>query len=111
MYSDYWKEEENKDVIDLDNGFLAYTVLKDVKEFFVTDMFVKPKFRHTGLGQELGRMAENLALEFGCTKMSCNIWVKDPVTTTRKVRIFNDFGFNIVSTGVGHITMVKEIKK
>jgi len=108
-FKEYWIEEEDKHVIETSKGFIAYQVLNS-SEFFVSDMFVDKDQRQSGGGQELGRLAEITAKELNCKHMTCNIWVKNPVVTTRKVRIFNDFGFNIVSTGNGFISMLKELK-
>jgi len=109
LYASYWKEEENKDVIEGEHGFVAYQHIPKNREFFITDMFIDESVRGTGLGQKFGNMAVELAKDLGCKKMTCNVWVKDPVKTTRKIRIFNEFGFNIVSSGVGFITMIKEL--
>jgi GNAT superfamily N-acetyltransferase len=109
LYAEYWEEEEDKKVIESENGFVAYQHIPSNREFFITDMFIKKEVRGTGLGQLLGGMAEELAKDLGCKKMTCNVWVKEPVKTTRKIRIFNEFGFNIISCGNGYITMMKEI--
>jgi GNAT superfamily N-acetyltransferase len=109
LFSDYWKEEENKEVIQTENGFIAFQHIPNNKEFFITDMFVDKSVRGTGLGQLIGNLAQERAIDLGCKKLTCNVWVKDPKITTRKIRIFNEFGFNIISCGNGFITMMKEI--
>ena len=108
-YLAYLIEEENKEVIDIDHGFVAFQVLGE--ELFVTDIFVKKESRDKGYGLELAHKVLDAAKERMCKYMSCNVYAysHNYKRATRKIFLFNKFGFEIIAAEGNIITMKKEL--
>jgi len=111
MLTQYIAEEFDRKVIKSQHGFVSYKIIG--KEFLIGDMFVERMKRSEGLGQELGRICEDLARDSGCSYLSCNVYVDEtrPEFTTRKVRIFIDYGFKVLRISGSQIIMIKELEK
>jgi len=111
LWVNYAKEEENKEVIHNDDGFIAYRIVGD--EFFVTDFYVKKEKRSQGIALELAQRAEENAKEYGCNIMSCMITVSphNKDNFSRKVYLFTKFGFEPRDCVNGSVLMYKEISR
>lgn len=107
----YLEEEEGKSVIKDDYGFLVYKIMGE--ELYIDQFYVKKEFRHKGHGQRFGKWALDQAKEHGCKTVTANIFI-DPFnkkSAMRKVKIFGEFGFDIVSAQNNVITIMMEVSR
>lgn len=103
----YLNEVEGKNVIHNDAGFIAWK--KVGLEMYVSDFFIAKEFRGKGLGLGLANDLESLAEEVGCDVMTCNVFINEN-NPHEKIRIFNKFGFKIISANNNCITMEKSLE-
>lgn len=68
-YKAYIKERENLELYEDDNGFFTYKVEEGV--FFISDLFVLPEYRNSGVGEKYARKIEDFAKEHGCEILVC----------------------------------------
>ena len=107
---DYLTLEEGKHVFGEDGGLIAFNVEK--KECHITDFYVRPDLRKTGLALELAQRAETAAVEqFGCNVLTCNVFInrQNRKSFAYKVKIFSKFGFLPLSASHNVVTMIKEL--
>lgn len=105
----YLIDEEGKDVIVGDGGFIAF--INHGKEFHVTDFYVEESKRNSGVALSLGEKAEAQARDLDCERMTCNIFINksNRGMFAHKVRIFSKFGFLPDFANNNAITMIKEL--
>lgn len=65
MFADYLHERYGQENIVWDQGFISYEFI-DSNTVFVNHLYVRPEFRRTNLGTELGDAVVKIAREKGC---------------------------------------------
>jgi len=105
----YIKEEENKEVLQVNGSFIAYQIIDN--ECYVTDFFVPKSERGKGVGLFLAKELVELAKEKKCSHMTCNIFIKphNADAFAHKVRLFTKFGFKPIGALNNSVQMIKEI--
>lgn len=108
--SDYWKEEEKKNVIARDFGFVTYSI--SGRELFVCDLYIEPKYRKRPQSYKLLRDLEAVARVNGCNVLTGNTFFqKNGETFTRNVKVMIQCGFIVLSMGENRITWVKKLEE
>lgn len=76
LYAQYFFEREGRLTIELDFGFVNYTVHDD--HLFIHDLFIAKPYRNQGLAPKLGILVNNIAKDLGLE------WVKSYVCLSDK---------------------------
>ena len=107
----YLLAEEGLNTVHEDEGFFCYQIWPEEKTFFVGHFAVDEEKRSRGNGQILGRKMETMAKEMGCEFMLCNVFRNEynSHSFVRRLKCFEDFGFEIKILNSNHIRMVKTI--
>ena len=107
-FIEYNKVEYGRDCLRTQDGFCFYSIYG--RELYISDLFVRQESRHQGKGQEIARQIEEIAIAKDCEVITCHIDLnKTPEAQTRLVRIFNEFGLNILSANNNQIIMAKRL--
>jgi hypothetical protein len=94
LYKQYLKEEENRDTIETEFGFITYSIYGE--ECYIAEVYVLPEFRCRQNSLTLKEIVKVEALEAGCRFLTANVFLEDDIEKyTRKVRLMIDSGFLI----------------
>jgi len=94
LYKQYLKEEENRDTIETDFGFITYTIMGE--ECYIAEVYVMPEQRNKQNSLHLKKLVEELARKSSCLFLTANVFMEDNIEKyTRKVRLMIDAGFFI----------------
>lgn len=106
LYSDYLKELGTSGIIEEDNGFATYNILG--KECYLTQIYITPDARKTGLASKLADKVADIGISNGCQVMtgSVNTKIKDP---TSSMKVLLAYGFKLLRSELGIIWFIKNI--
>lgn len=110
MWKDYLREKEGKETFEFEHGFITYLVHgENVKEIYISDMYIKPEFRKSGYLRSFIKEIEKVAQERNCVRMTAHIFLnsknpEEPLVVDLK------YGFKIFKiTDNSVIHLVKEL--
>ena len=106
LYAQYIKERENRDIIEIDYGFLSYRIFED--ECFICDIFVIPRLRKTGAVNYLTDEVTKIAKKAGCKYLAAKVYVTAPYASEGLLRNLH-WGFKIHSVEKDVIVLTKAI--
>lgn len=97
LYGEYIKEREGRDIVETEGGFATYVYVshKDMgKCCYIVDIYTRPDFRSTGLGQELANDIKARAVAEGCKYLIGSV---DPRANnaTKSLELLLKFGFEL----------------
>ena len=107
LWADYLKERLNWDVLECDDGFIAYNLKPP--EASIEDFYIKPDKRCSSLAKKLADQVFDIAKKSGCKRM----WAK--ITPGLKgcdhaMKTNLHYGFKIVGIDNNQIVIMKEIR-
>ena len=106
LYAEYLQEMEGADVLELENGFIAYSFSNG--ECFIHDIFVRKSARNTNCFRRLGDTVLELAKERKCKSIKCEVWT-DSRNPTLSLHAVLSYGFKVVKATENRIHLVKEL--
>lgn len=94
LYSEYVREINcGREIIEVDKVFfLTYIIHTDIKECYIEDMYIRPRYRNGGLCFKILKDVQDLAKKRGCTVLTHGIVRKHKNFDTIKT-ISEKFGF------------------
>lgn len=115
LYSEYVKEDRDENVIENENGFIAYRIFDKnsdgIKESMITEFYVKKEYRGTPIAFNLAQTVAQISKEKGCTHLSCLVQVEAGKVerATYKTKLYIHYGFEITNAINGQIVMAKKL--
>lgn len=108
LYKQYLKEEENREVIETEEGFITYSIIGE--ECYVAEVYVVPAQRNKLNSHKLLALVVEEAKKSNCKFLTANTFMEeDVVKYTRKVRLMIDAGFLINKVMDRNIIFYKKI--
>ena len=95
LYADYIKERQNIETLECEKAFVTYEIYPDLKELYLMDVYVDPKYRRTGILRGYFNKIVEIAKEANCNfimgsvDMSTKNWQK-----MEKIMINEGFDFS-----------------
>jgi GNAT superfamily N-acetyltransferase len=110
LYSEYVKEIGcGRDVIEIDKvAFVTYFIHLDIKECYIEDMYIRPRYRNGGLCFKILKNVEDIARKKGCTNLTHGI-VKSHKNFEMIKLISEKYGFVQCHTTETEVYLAKEI--
>jgi GNAT superfamily N-acetyltransferase len=111
LYSDYIREIScGREIIEIEGiAFATYFIHTDLKECYIEDMYIRPRYRNGGMLSKLLSDIERFAKEKGCTTLTHGV-----VKTHKKFRevraISRLNGFKEVHETETEVYFAREIK-
>jgi len=106
LYKEYLEEIEGAEVLELEDGFIAYS-FKDF-ECFIHEVYVRKSARQTNCFRTLGDVVLNMAKERNCSAIKCEVWT-DNKNPTLSLKAVLSFGFKVAKATENRIHLVKEL--
>lgn len=106
MYSDYLKERENAEILQLEHGFAVVRQLPDC--LYLQDIYVVPEKRKSGYGKHILEIVQQTAKDMGYSKIlgSCSPSANGSTVSLKAILAC---GFMLQSSEKDIIYLVKEI--
>jgi ribosomal protein S18 acetylase RimI-like enzyme len=106
LYSDYLKETNLKQILELESGFATYHLLGE--ECYIEDIYVLPDLRKSNKATELALNIEHVARQQGCKYLtgSVNTNIKDP---TSSMKVLLAYGFKFLRSEPKIIWFIKQL--
>lgn len=108
LYKSYLKERENAEVLARSNGFIVYKHLPESRATYITEVYVQPEARRTGLASELANIVTEIARSQGHTKLIGSV-SPSASDSTGSLWLLLKYGFKLQSSADDIIYMSKEI--
>lgn len=110
LYSEYVKELCcGRDVIEIDKvAFVTYYIHTDIKECYIEDMYIRPRYRNGGLCFKILKNVEDIARKKGCTVLTHGIVKKHKGFETVKL-ISEKYGFKFILETETEVYFAKDI--
>jgi len=110
LFVDYFLEEEKKDVLEKEYGFITYHISN--KECFVADVFIRKEERGKKHALSLLSEVAAIASKKGCEFLTglCTFDRGESERYTTKVRLMLEAGFRIVSVKEGQLVFYKKLE-
>lgn len=104
LYGQYIKERENREIIEILEGFISYSVLDE--ECFISDLYVQPEHRRYGVCSQLADQVADIAREKGCKYLTSSVYLNttDP---TLSVQVILGYGFKLLKSENNIIYFIK----
>lgn len=93
LYSDYFKERENKEVLETENGFAIYKIFNN-GECYLQDIYVVPDKRQTGLGTEMADKIVEIAKKQGCHTLIGSVCI-DANEASKSMKVLLAYNMNV----------------
>lgn len=105
LYAKYIKEREGAEVIENENGFVTYKIVKN--ECFLINIFSEK--RQNGCARDLIDLLTQEAIDHKCDCITANVYLSDPNVTITTIFALK-LGFKIVTANNNVLLIVKEVK-
>lgn len=103
LYAEYIKERENLEIIKHEKGFLTYRVEDD--HLFISDLYITPSARGTGVARELSDRAYEIAKK---DKVLCAVCT-DANGWKESFRFIQHMGYKPLQQVHNMIYLIKEL--
>ena len=106
MYSQYVKEREGVETVELETGFYSYKLEDSC--LFIVDLFVLPEFRSKKVGSEYGEQLEAIAKKNGKNVILCaaSLAAKN---SEDAINFILSNGYKIINVTLSEIYFKKEL--
>lgn len=94
MFKEHLEEISHTKTIEMDNGFIQYRI-NDDETCFVSEIYIKPEFRKTGITYELEKKVVEKAKEAKCKYIYCQADINNPNLDAAVVTIIKN-GYSII---------------
>lgn len=110
LYSEYIAELNcGREIVEVDKvWFIAYMIHTDIKECYIEDMYIRPRYRNRGLCFKILSSLEDIAKKRGCTQLTHAIVKKHKAFETIKF-ISEKYGFVQCHENDTEVYFAKEI--
>lgn len=106
LYADYIKERENKELLELEQGFATYSI--SPPECYIDTIYVKPEYRKTRVASAMADAISALAKRNGCTLLIGSVSPKAKGSTT-SLKVLLAYGMELRMSKDNMIYLSKEI--
>ncbi len=93
LYTEYIKEREDKDTLEIENGFAIYKIFNN-GECYLQDIYVIPSERKSGLATEIADKVVEIAKECGCNMLVGSV-CSDDKNATRNMKVLLSYNMQI----------------
>jgi len=111
-YLNYLKEEEGKEIIDLDGkGFFSYTLNFETKEMFVPDVYILPEHRGTEVKRRIVDEIDRVGLESGMEVVTGYVSMMggDGDRFLKKLMFYKRLGFTVSSIVNNMVIIIRKV--
>ena len=107
QYMRYCVEQWGRQLIQEPYGFVMFDI--NIDNAYIADMFIEPEFRGQGLCKKLEARVIDIALESGCSLITCKVHTSDK-DWKKNFNIYTEHcGYRLEEGNGDYIRLVKEI--